>query len=324
LLILSVLITLAQGVCKSHQPVAEKIWICKEEKEMWKYKLLFAVAGMLVMGAPSKGTFTAGSWRVDAHHSDAQLITDATTDYGKTKMDVTLGFGRMNGRVELDNDNLAKSSFDIRLYPADSMTPDINEDGKFLSEWEASLSNHTLVCFHSKGAVRTPEGRLKTTGQLVLTRVDRNVEITSGEGYAGPMYGPPMVHRVSHEASFVFDIPADGKGEKDGGIALSGSTAMFREDYPQLVRAVVSTYWPPVVQDKSCQAPSGGGEDYRGSQCTGTLLMAPALPEAPHAANGEDVGAARNFNAVVGNHLNIVIHLHLTPKAAGEEVAAAN
>ncbi|MFZ0295079.1 MAG: hypothetical protein WAL52_15830 [Candidatus Sulfotelmatobacter sp.] len=292
---------------------------------MLKYKVLFAVAGMLAMGSPSKATFTAGSFQVDAHHSAAQLVTDATTDYGKTKMDVTLGFARMNGRVELDNENLAKSSFDIRLYPADSMTPDINEEGKFLREWVANLSNHTLVCFHSKGAVRTPDGKLKTTGQLVLTRVDRNVEVSSGEAYAGPMYGPPMVHRVSHEASFVFEVPGDkGKGQKDGGLVLSGSTSMFREDYPQLVRAVVSTYWPPVVQDKNCPAPSGGGEDYRGSQCTGTLLMAPSLPEPPHAANAEDAGAARNFNAVVGNHLNIVIHLRLTAKAAGEEMAAVN
>jgi hypothetical protein len=167
-----------------------------------------------------------------------------------------------------------------------------------------------------------PDGRLKTTGQLVITRVDRNVEITSGEGYMGPMYGPPMVHRVSHEASFVFDAPAEGKDQKAGSIALSGSTSMFREDYPQLVRAVVSTYWPPVVQDKNCPASSGGGEDYHGSQCTGTLLMAPALPEAPHAANAEDVGAAQNFNAIVGNHLNIVVHMRLTAKAAGEEMAA--
>lgn len=289
---------------------------------MWKYKLLFVVAGMLAMGAPSKTTFTAGSWKVDVHHSDAQLVTDATTDYGKTKMDVTLGFARMNGRVELDNDNLSKSSFDIRLYPADSMTPDINEEGKFLSDWVANLSNHTLVCFHSKGAVLMPDGRLKTTGQLVLTRVDRNVEISSGEGYMGPMYGPPMVHRVSHEATFVFDTPTEGKdGQKEGGIALSGSTGVFHEDYPQLLRAVVSTYWPPVVQDKNCQASSGGGEDYRGSQCTGTLLMAPALPEAPHAANAEDVGAAQNFNAVVGNHLNIAVHMRLTARTAGEMAA---
>jgi len=291
---------------------------------MLKYAVLFAVAGMLAMGAPSKSTFTGGSWQVDARHSDAQLITDATTDYGKTKLDLTLGFARVNGRVELDNDP-AKSSFDFRIYPATSMAPPIDEDGKFLSQWLANLSNHTLVCFHSKGAVRTPDGRLQTTGNLILTRVDRNVEATPSEAYAGPVYGPPMIHRVSHEATFVFDFPAaDGKGQKDGGIVAAGSTRMFREDYPQLVKAVVSTYWPLVVQDKNCEAQAGAGEDYRGSQCSGTLLEAPGLPEPPVASNAEDIGAAQNFNALVGNHLNILVHMRLLPKSSGQPATVGN
>lgn len=291
---------------------------------MLKYTILFAAAGMLAMGAPSKSTFTGGSFQVDARHSDAQLITDATTDYGKTKMDVTLGFGRMSGRVELDDADLNKSSFDFRLYPATSMAPQIDEDGKFLSQWLANLSNHTLVCFHSKGAVRTADGRLQTTGNLVLTRMDRNVEMTPSEAYAGPVYGPPVVHRVSHEATFIFDIPADGKGQKDGGIVLSGSTRMFREDYPQLVRAAVSTYWPPVVQDKNCETSTTTGEDYRGAHCTGTMLMVPALPEAPAASNAEDIGAAQNFNALVGNRLNIQVHMRLLPKSSGQPGMAGN
>jgi polyisoprenoid-binding protein YceI len=298
---------------------------CVEEKEMLKNTVLFAVAGMLAMGAPGKSTLTGGSWRVDTRHSDAQLITDATTDYGKTKVDVTLGFGRVNGRVALDNDDLAKTSFDFRIYPANSMAPDIDEDGKFLSQWLASLPNHTLVCFHSKGAVRTADGRLQTTGNLVLTRVDRNVDATPNEAYAGPVYGPPMIHHLSHEATFVFDFPAgDRKGQKDGSIVASGSTRMFRENYPQLVKAVVSTYWPPVVQDENCEAQAGVSEDYRGSQCTGTLLEAHGLPEAPQAGNAEDVGSAQNFNAVVGNHLNILVHLRLMARTQEESTAAGN
>ncbi len=291
---------------------------------MFKSTVLFAVAGMLAMSTPTKPAFTSGSWQVDAHHSDAQLITDATTDYGKKKIDVTLGFARVNGRVQLDNNDLAKSSFDLRIYPANAMVPDIDEDGKFLSEWLSNLSNHTLICFHSKGAVRTAGGRLQTTGNLVLTRVDRNVEANPTEAYAGPVYGPPMMHRVSHEVTLVFDGPAaDAKAQKDGEILMTGSTHMFREDYPQLVRAVVSTYWPPVVQDKSCQAPADASEDYRGSQCTGTMLMAPGLPEAPHAAGGEDIGVPQNFNAVVGNHLDIVVHLHLLPQGSAEQTGGS-
>lgn len=289
---------------------------------MLKWAALIAVAGMLAIDSPSKSPFAGGSWQVDAHHSDAQLVTDATTDYGKTKINVTLGFGRVNGRVVVDNDNLAKSSFDFRIYPASAMSPDIDEDGKFLSRWLENLSNHTLVCFHSKGAVLTPDGKLKTTGTLVLTRVDRNVEATPSEAYAGPVYGPPMVHRVSHEATFVFDFPAaNGKGDA---IVALGKTSMFREDYPQLVRAVVGTYWPPVVQDERCQWPSNVGEDYHGAPCTGTLLEAPGLPEAPHAGSGEDVGAAQSFNALVGNHLAVLVHLRLMAKAPEAQATTGN
>lgn len=290
---------------------------------MIKCTALLALAGMLVLGVPNTPAPTAGSWRVDTGHSDAQLITDATTDYGKTKIDVTLGFARIRGRVNLDDADPTKSSVDLTLYPATGVSPVINEDGKFLSQWLANLSNHTLVCFHSKTVVRLPDGRIQATSNLFLTRVERSIDATPSEAYAGPVYGPPVVHRVSHEATFVFDLPApDGKGRKDGVILATGSTKIFREDFPPLLKAAVNTYWPPVIQDKSCANPyTGGGEGYYGPKCTGTLLEAPGLPEAPVAANAEDIGTASNFNAVVGNRLDLLVHLRLLPKDSGEPLA---
>jgi hypothetical protein len=97
---------------------------------------------------------------------------------------------------------------------------------------------------------------------------------------------------------------------------------MFREDFPQLVRTVVSTYWPTVVQDENCQNPDVS-EAYSGPQCTGTFLEAPGLP-GNYAANSEDVGVQQNFNAIVGNHLNILVQLRLRPKASEERAAAGN
>lgn len=278
--------------------------------------------GVLGLDVPSKPASTSGSWQVDARHSDAKLITEATTDYGKTKINVTLGFARVNGGVRLDDGDPTKSSVDFRIYPATSLSPVIDEDGKFLSRWLENLSNHTLVCFHSKKVVRTPDGRLQATGELAVTRVDRNVEATPSEAYAGPVYGPPMIHRVAREATFVFDFPTV-HGQKESSIQASGSTSMFREDFPQLVRTVVSTYWPPVVQDENCQVPDAN-EAYSGSQCTGTYLATDGLPAAPHAANAEDIGVPTNFNAVVGNHLTILVHLRLAPKASGDQAAAGN
>ena len=130
-----------------------------------------------------------------------------------------------------------------------------------------------------------------------MTRVDRNVEVTPTEAYSGPVYGPPMIHRVSREATFVFDLPtAEGNGQKDGEIQASSSYSLYRENFPQLVKAVVATYWPPVVQDEKCQTPTGGSEDYRGFRCTGMFMEPSGLPPAPGTQVGEDYsGTALEF-----------------------------
>jgi polyisoprenoid-binding protein YceI len=259
------------------------------------------------------------SWQIDTRHSDVQLITDATTDYGKTKMNITLGFGRVNGTIILDDEDPAKSSFDLRFYPATSMLPPIAEDGKSKSLWLANVANDTLVCFHSKGMTRTARGKLQSTGTMALTRVDRSVEPDPSEGYAGPVYGPAVIHRVTHEVTLVFDPPgSDGKAH-DSSIQESASTEVFREDFPQLLKAVTATYWPTVSQDLNCQ-PVQLGEDYHGIPCTGTMLQAPSFPEPPHATNAEDIGEAQasDFNAIVGERLNILLHMRLLPRNSGQ------
>ena len=296
---------------------------------MSKSAVLFTIATILVVGVVTLGVSKptpslAGSWEVDTRHSDAKLITDATTDYGKTKINVALGYARIGGVFKIDDADPAKSSVDFRFYPAMSMAPSIDERGKFLKEFLQNPANQTLVCFHSKRVVRMPDGRLQATGELAVTRVDRNVEAEPTEAYSGPVYGPPIIHRVSHEATFVFDLQdANGSGQKEATLQASGSTSMFREDFPQLVKTVVNTYWPTVVQDERCQVPDAN-EAYSGSQCTGTYLATDGLPAAPHAANAEDVGVATNFNAIVGNHLTVLVQLHLAPKASEEQAAAGN
>jgi polyisoprenoid-binding protein YceI len=289
---------------------------------MLKHAAVFAVAvilglGVLGLSAPDKPASTNGSWQVDTRHSDAKLITDATTDYGKTKINVALGYGRLYGRVNLDDADPAKSGVEFRFYPATAMTPAIAEDGRFLTHWLMNMSNNTLVCFHSKQVVRTPDGRLQATGELAVTRVDRNVDATSSEAYAGPVYGPPMVHRVSREETIVFDL---GNGQKDGGILASSSTKMAREDFPQLVKTVVNTYWPPLVQEENCQVPDAN-EAYSGSKCTGTFMSTNGLPPEPHAASGEDVGVQQGFNSILGDHLTILLHMNLTPRTGAQTAA---
>lgn len=294
---------------------------------MSKHTTIFALAAIIALGVLALGAkkpvSMAGSWSVDAHHSDAQLITDGTTDYGKTKIDITLGFGRVMGGLKIDEADLTQSRVDLHIFPATSRAEPIEEDGNFRSRWMANRANHTMLCFHSKDVTRTSDGRLQTTGDLTLVRVDRNVQIPApNEAYSGPVYGPPIINRVTQKATLVFDIPADANTQKGGGIEASASTKVFREDFPQLVKAVLNTYWPPLVQDENCTVPKAG-EAYSGAKCTGTFLQGPSLPEDPGTHIGEDYTGTQNSNAQVGQRLNILVHMHLTP-SAGQQMAGGN
>ena len=294
---------------------------------MSKHMAAFALSGIVALGVLALGAkkpvSMAGSWVVDARHSDAQLITDGTTDYGKTKIDITLGFARVGGGLKVDEADPTKSEVHLHIYPATSTTDPVEHDGSFKSRWLANRANQTMLCFHSKQVTQTADGRLQAKGDLALIRVDRNVEIPApSEGYYGPVYGPPIIHRVSHEASFVFDSPADANVQKNAGIKVSASTKVFREDFPQLVKTVLNTNWPPVVQDENCTLPSPS-EAYSGAKCTGTFVQGPSLPEDPGTHIGEDYPGTQNFNAQVGQRLNVVAHMRLTP-GTGQQMAGGN
>lgn len=296
---------------------------------MFKHSTVFSMAAIVVLGVlaprvPGDAIPVSGPLQIDSRHSYAQIITDGTTDFGKKKIDITLGFARLNGQLKLDDIDPAKSRLDFRIYPANSMAPPITEDGSLSSRWLANLANHTLVCFHSRSVVWMPDGKLQVTGDLTVTRVDRNVDATPNEGYAGPVYGPPMVHRVTREARFVLDLSTQaGKRQQVSAIQASTSTKIMREDFPQLVQAVVSTYWPPLIQDESCQVPATG-EAYSGQKCTGTFLETPGPPQSPYTRIGEDYPGAQDFNSVVGERLTIQVQMHLIPQSARESTAGSN
>jgi len=294
------------------------------KKHILSFVLVGAVAlGIFTMSLASTPASVTGSWRIDSRHSYAQIVTDGTTDFGKKKIDITLGFARLNGELNLDDNDPGKSRLDFRMYPATSMAPPIGEDGKVRAQWFENLANHTLVCFHSTSVVRTPDGKLKAAGNLTLTRVDRNVDAAPGEAYAGPVYGPPMVHRVSQEATFILDLSDQAaKGEKTRGVYASTSAKVFREDFPQLTRAMVSTAWPTLIQDQTCEA-SAPGEAYSGQKCTGTYLT-PRLPVSPNAGLGEDYSGLQDPNAVTGERVAFQIQMHLTAQGSKETTGAGN
>jgi polyisoprenoid-binding protein YceI len=289
---------------------------------MIKYVAPIAMVVILALAVPGRPVAPSGSWNVDSRTSDVQLSTDGTTDFGKKKTNFTVGFARVAGTVKLDSDP-ANSSIHIDFYPSTSTTPTIDHDGKVNSDWFANRANDMMVCFHSQSIQPTPDGHLKATGTMGLIREDRNVELTANEAYSGPVYGPPILNHVQSQATFVFNVSApDSTSQKKDRVRMSGSTTMAREDFPALLRAVISTPWPTLVREQHCTT-TGVGEAYAGAECTGSFL-APSFPLGPNATAGEDYPGPQNFNTIAGGHLSIAVHLRLTQADSGAKASGGN
>jgi polyisoprenoid-binding protein YceI len=281
------------------------------------------ITGMFVasLGGPSRAQ--SHTWLVDSGHSDALFSADGTTNYGKTNTTFTIGSARVSGLLNLNKADVANSRLAFTIYPAVSASPLIDQDGKFVGSEISEVADYTVITFVSNSVAWAHDGKLQVKGQLTVTRIEREMELDPNEAYAGPVFGPPIVRRYTHETSFALtlkDLRISGVSKR-GKIQVSASGDVSREDFPELLDAAVETNWPPVVQDENCQMPSTIGEDYAGASCTGALVEVPDLPEPPHADNDEDYPGPADFNYVVGRNLTVLVHMDLS-EADGTPLAS--
>jgi polyisoprenoid-binding protein YceI len=271
----------------------------------------FAMAAILAGGITVPSYAQAESRKVDSDHSDARFSIDGTI--GSTNQTITLGAARVSGTINLDKDNLTESTFAFSIYPAGSRSPAIDSNGRPTSGDGSDIANYTLVSFQSERVSMTSDGNLKVTGKLTITCVEHNADLTWSEAYAGPVYGTRLVRKSTSEETFVFAVPAsavadlqlNAKGQ------VWASAKVNREDFPQLVNAVLATNWPTVVQDEQCEMPATISEDYAGASCTGNVLQGPSLP-VTYTAAGEDYPGPDVASAQLGNNLTTLVHIQLT------------
>ena len=84
-----------------------------------------------------------------------------------------------------------------------------------------------------------------------------------------------------------------------------------------MLKAVITTYWPPLVQDEKSQMPANVSEDYRGAQCTGTFMQTSA-----GAYSGwRRLPGSSNYSVVVGSQLTILVHLRMQAKSGAAAAA---
>jgi polyisoprenoid-binding protein YceI len=222
----------------------------------------------------------SGTWSLDSDASDARLFQGSAANPHA----LNTGMARVTGNVKLDTNDLDKSVFDLRIYPADEDWANaLNLEGNLPIGYVPDANDHTLLTFKSKHILRTAGGGLEVTGDLTLTRVQRGATIDPSEAYAGPVYGDPVIRTETREATFVF--PSVGAALAPGALTptavenkealdVSASAHIGYEDFPDLFSALTETNWPLAVEYGNCQLPSTISEDYSGAVCTGPTAMA--------------------------------------------------
>jgi polyisoprenoid-binding protein YceI len=231
------------------------------------------------------------------------------------------GVARVTGKVAIDINHPDNSVFDLAMYPSDEdWDHALSSAGSVPQHYVPDASAHTLLTFKSSRVLRTKDGKLEVMGNLTLTRVERSVEATPSEAYAGPIYGDPVIHSETREITFRFPSLSVGPGyltpatlKKKAAPALSGSTRVSYEYFPELLSAIQETNWPRVVSHEVCGVTSSVGEDYSGIDCTGTVIAA-TNDDNCHmpAVVGEDFSGAI-CTPPAGDQTTIVLNLKLLP-----------
>lgn len=265
----------------------------------------FALAAILVGASALPALAQSAKWTVDSNHSSARILVQGNLD-GKTQS-ITLGGANVSGILRLDRDDPAKSTVEFNVYPA---TADPNGASP-----DPAASPYTVLNFHSEKASLAADGRLQVTGRLTVTRVERQAVMDANDAYSGPVYVSSVIAQAQREESFVITIPASDPSDGNATAEVSTVVKIHREDFPELVNAVLSTNWPATAQDKNCEGPLAASEDYAGTLCTGSAVTPLSITRTVAASAEDYPGDQANF-ADAGNLLTVALDLHLAPEGA--------
>jgi len=267
------------------------------------------LAVVVMLAAISPLAFAdGGTWSLDAKTSSARLFQGSTANPDS----VNTGVARVTGDVRLDTNDLKNSVFDLSIYPSDENWERSKEG--IPTGYVPDATDRTLMTFNSERIVKTENGKLKVIGELTLTRVEHSVTADANDGYAGPVYGNPVIHTETRAVTFL--LKKDAKG-------LSASARIIREDFPELLSAIQDTNWPSVLQNEHCQAVyEGGGEGYSGPACTGTLIVATHANNSTAAYEGGGEGYTGPVSTPpAGDQTTIVLDLRMDHTSADGAVA---
>ena len=217
--------------------------------------LRLVVTLTLVVTAAAGAAQAQDKWQIDSETSVARLALGSGSDL------LNVGVARVSGEVVFDSSDRTNPKVMLTINPGNPQE-----------------AEYASMKFQSRRSVLTADGKLIVSGDLAVTRVERSVTADPNEGYSGQQYGAPVAYTRTRAITLVFADPRRFN-TKNGEISFSGTSTVFREDFPQLLDAMTKNAWPSqLVNDETCTGPATIGEDYHGAECTGTIVASVQNP----------------------------------------------
>jgi hypothetical protein len=237
------------------------------------------------------------SWQIDAKHSVATL------SLGSGANQLQIGLARVSGEVVFESSDPGDPIVTLKIVG------------------DAREADYASMSFSSKRSAIGADGKLAVTGDLSVTRVERSVTMEPNEAYAGPQYGEPVARTTTRQITLIFSDPRQVLSQ-NGAMHFSGRSTVSRENFPDLLDAIALDDWPSqLINDEKCENPSTIGEDYHGSECTGSVIASVSNVEVPTGGSGGE--GFYGFEAIVTpdrNKATIALDLKLTPMSASSAI----
>jgi polyisoprenoid-binding protein YceI len=147
------------------------------------------------MGLAIPAAAQTETWKLDPMHSAAQF---AVRHMGIST--VRGAFTKVNGTVQYDKTNPAKSSIDVTIDAASIDTRVEMRDNDLRSEKLLDVAKFPTITFKSKRVEAAGSGKLKVTGDLTIHGVTKEV-VLDVEGPSDPISDPHGNSRMGASAS---------------------------------------------------------------------------------------------------------------------------
>jgi hypothetical protein len=235
------------------------------------------------------------SWQIDPKHSVATLALGSGANQSQ------IGLARVSGEVVFESCDPGDPIVTLKIVG------------------DARDADYASMSFSSKRSGIRADGKLTVTGDLSVTRVERSVTMEPNEAYAGPQYGEPAARTTTRQITLIFSDPRQVPSQ-NGAMHFSGRSTVSREDFPDLLDAIVLDDWPSqLVNDEKCENPSTVGEDYSGVKCTGTVIASFSNGTVP-AGVGEGYYGFQPAVTPDRNYASITLDVRLNQTSAASRV----